>query len=184
MTWDEALGTFDERVAAHHHVDLYWFPHTDRMLVKSNDRLDGRPVRGASALAGAGLARRRLPLQPGLRCRDGRPQPRPRAIPRANRVNARLLGARTYSDVAHRVFTSQRRVVFREMEYAVPRAAGLSALREVRAALEASDLRVSFPVEVRVAPADDVALSTAAAATPSTWPSTPTATPSTRRTSR
>ena len=25
---------------SHHHVDTYWFPHTDRMLVKSNDRLD------------------------------------------------------------------------------------------------------------------------------------------------
>ena len=26
--------------AAHHHVDMYWFPHTDRMLLKRNDRLD------------------------------------------------------------------------------------------------------------------------------------------------
>jgi L-gulono-1,4-lactone dehydrogenase len=47
------------------------------------------------------------------------------------------------------------------MEYAVPREAGLSALKEARAALEASDLAISFPVEIRVAPADDVPLSTA-----------------------
>jgi FAD/FMN-containing dehydrogenase len=53
-------------------------------------------------------------------------------------------------------------VVFREMEYAVPREAGLTALREARRALEASDLTVSFPVEIRVAPADDIPLSSAA----------------------
>ena len=40
MGWDECLDGFDERVAAHHHVDTYWFPHTDRMLSKTNDRLD------------------------------------------------------------------------------------------------------------------------------------------------
>jgi L-gulonolactone oxidase len=59
------------------------------------------------------------------------------------------------------VFTSPRRVVFREMEYAVPRAAGLPALTEVRSLIERSGWRISFPVEVRVAPADDIPLSTA-----------------------
>jgi FAD/FMN-containing dehydrogenase len=59
------------------------------------------------------------------------------------------------------VFTARRDVVFREMEYAVPREAGLDALREARRAVEASDWRISFPVEIRVAPADDIPLSTA-----------------------
>src|SRR5690242_2605854 len=39
MSWEEALDGFDERVAAHHHVDTYWFPHTDRLMTKTNDRL-------------------------------------------------------------------------------------------------------------------------------------------------
>jgi FAD/FMN-containing dehydrogenase len=47
------------------------------------------------------------------------------------------------------------------MEYAVPREAGLGVLRELRRAIEASRLTISFPVEIRVAPADDVPLSTA-----------------------
>ena len=47
------------------------------------------------------------------------------------------------------------------MEYAVPREAGLDALREARRALDGSDWRISFPVEIRVAPADDIPLSTA-----------------------
>ena len=85
----------------------------------------------------------------------------PAVVPRMNQLSARALSARTYSDVAHRVFTSSRRVVFREMEYAVPRAAGLTALREVRNIIERSRWLISFPVEIRVAPADDIPLSTA-----------------------
>jgi len=161
LSWEEGLATFDELVAGHDHVDMYWFPHTDRMLTKTNDRLDA-PLDEAEPLphwrswldddflsntffgaltAGANRA-------PGV-------------IPRMNNLTSRALSERRYSDVAHRVFTSPRRVVFREMEYALPREAGLTALAEVRRAVEAADWRISFPVEIRVAPADDVPLSTA-----------------------
>ena len=85
----------------------------------------------------------------------------PRAIPRINRLSSRALSARRYTDVSHRVFTSSRRVVFREMEYAVPRETGMQALTEVRALIEQEGWRISFPVEIRHAPADDVWLSTA-----------------------
>ena len=110
----------------------------------------------------------------------------PGVIPRMNRIERRRCSARARTrDVPHRVFTASRRVVFREMEYAVPREAGLDALRECRRALDASDLRISFPVEIRTAPADDIPLSTAyERGLASTWPSTPTATPSTATTSR
>ena len=78
-----------------------------------------------------------------------------------NRVTSRLLTERRYSDGAHRVFTSSRQVVFKEMEYAVPREAGVTALREARRAIDASSWRISFPVEIRIVRADDVPLSTA-----------------------
>lgn len=161
MTWDEALASFDELTAQNHHVDMYWFPHTDRMLTKRNNRLaaevsEADPLsRFRAWLDDDLLANRVFGLETAVANLV------PRAIPRMNRLSAALLGARTYSDVAHRVFTTERTVVFREMEYAVPREAGLSVLREARAALEASDLRISFPVEIRVSPADDIPLSTA-----------------------
>ena len=161
MDWDEALGSFDQMTAESHHVDMYWFPHTDRMLTKRNDRLDAelseaRPLpRWRARLDDDFLTNTVFGLLTGGANRV------PGLIPRMNQLSARALSARTYSDVAHRVFTARRDVVFREMEYAVPRAAGLSALREARRAVDASDLRISFPVEIRVAPADDIALSTA-----------------------
>ncbi|MDP2772102.1 MAG: D-arabinono-1,4-lactone oxidase [Nocardioides sp.] len=161
MLWDEALDTFDQMTAESHHVDMYWFPHSDRMLTKRNVRLDAdlseaQPLSRARAwLDDDLLSNKAFGLVTAAANRA------PRVIPRMNRVNGRLLGARTYSDVAHRVFITQRNVVFREMEYAVPREAGLAALREARQLLETTDLKVSFPVEIRVAPADDIPLSTA-----------------------
>src|SRR5690606_28376360 len=50
---------------------------------------------------------------------------------------------------------------FVEMEYAVAREALPDTLRELKAMVDRSPLRVSFPVEVRTAPADDITLSTA-----------------------
>jgi FAD-linked oxidoreductase len=161
MRWDEALATFDEMTAESHHVDMYWFPHSDRMLTKRNDRLDADLGEASPLPRLRGWLDDELLANKAFGALTAAANLAPRVIPPMNRVNARLLGARTYSDVAHKVFVADRDVVFREMEYAVPREAGLSALREARAALDASDLTVSFPVEIRVAPADDIPLSTA-----------------------
>ena len=50
---------------------------------------------------------------------------------------------------------------FKEQEYAVPRDDLEDVLGEVRALFARKDWRISFPIEVRVAPADDLWLSTA-----------------------
>ncbi|MDT0201376.1 D-arabinono-1,4-lactone oxidase [Nocardioides sp. AE5] len=160
MGWDEALARHDEFVTGNHHCDMYWFPHTDRMQVKTNNRLDpetataeplGR-VRGwvdddflSNTLFG--VVNRVGNAAPGL-------------VPRINEVSGRLLSERRYSDVPHKVFTSPRRVVFKEMEYAVPREVGLDVLREARALIDRNDWRIGFPVEVRTTPADDITLGT------------------------
>jgi FAD-linked oxidoreductase len=160
MGWDECLDGFDERTATHNHVDTYWFPHTDRFMTKTNDRLDVDPsdVHPLSRLRSwwddeflsnslFGALNRVTNAAPAI-------------IPKFNQVTSRMLSARTYSDVAHKVFTSPRTVVFREMEYALTREVGITALREVRAAMDKSDLKITFPVEIRVTPTDDIPLST------------------------
>jgi L-gulonolactone oxidase len=85
----------------------------------------------------------------------------PATIPAIARISSKALSARSYTDIPYKVFTSPRRVRFVEMEYAVPREAVVDVLRELKAMVERSPLRVSFPVEVRTAPADDITLSTA-----------------------
>jgi L-gulonolactone oxidase len=159
MSWDEALSSYDELVARHHHVDLYWFPHTDRMMLKTNDRLadldEAEPLpRWRGWLDDELLSNTVFGVLTAAANRA------PAAIPRLNRFSAVALSERRYSDVAHRVMTTPRTVRFKEMEYAVPRDVGLDVLREVRREVDASDWRISFPVEIRTAPADDITLST------------------------
>ena len=161
MSWDEALATFDEWAAAHHHVDMYWFPHTDRMLTKRNDRLDAELSEAEPLPAFRAWLDDDFLSNTFFGWLTAGANRAPRVVPHQNRMTSRVLTERRYSDVAHRVFTSPRRVVFREIEYAVPREAGLAALREARRAVDAADWRISFPVEIRVAPADDIPLSTA-----------------------
>jgi FAD-linked oxidoreductase len=158
MLWDEGLDRFDELAAENHYFELYWFPHTDRLLTKRNNRtLDpAEPLSRTRRWWDDEFLSNRVF---GWANKIG--NRRPAMIPRFNDLSGRALSERRYSDVPHKVFTSPRRVVFREMEYAVPREVGLDALREVRATIDASDWTISFPVEVRVVPADDVPLTTA-----------------------
>lgn len=156
MSWARAVEGYAELVDSHHHVDLYWFPHSDRCLVKTNDRtLDGpAPLsRGRAYLDDELLSNTAFGVVDRLCTRV------PALTPRVNRVTSRLLGARTYRDLSHRVFISPRRVVFREMEYSLPREAGMAALAEARRLIESSDWNVCWPVEVRCTPPDDAWLS-------------------------
>jgi len=158
MKLDAVLDSFDSLCATNEHFEFYWFPHTDNCNVKRNNRVEGpaRPLSRARFLLDDEF------LSNGvfsLACRVGKALPR--SVPAIARVSSRALSARTYSDTSHKVFTSPRRVRFVEMEYALPREAATAALREVRAFVEATDLAIGFPVEVRVAPADDLWMSTA-----------------------
>jgi FAD/FMN-containing dehydrogenase len=78
-----------------------------------------------------------------------------------NRVAARALGSRTYTDASYKVFTSPRRVRFKEQEYAIPREELRAVLTELRALFDRRDWRISFPIEVRVLPPEDAWLSMA-----------------------
>lgn len=160
MTWDTALATYDELTHDHHHVDVYWFPHTDQVMTKVNDRLaelDGlEPLsRWKHWLDDEFLSNTVF----GMLTTVGTHAPA--TVPRLNQISGNALSERIYSDIAHRVFISPRRVRFKEMEYAVPRDVGLEALKEVRRVIEAAGWRIGFPIEIRSTPADDIALSTA-----------------------
>jgi L-gulono-1,4-lactone dehydrogenase len=158
MNWSQVISQLDELTADNEHFEFYWFPHSEGCLTKRNNRAGG-PARP--------LPRWRYLLDDeflsnfvfGATCRLGGAFPA--LIPSVNSVAARALGTRTYRDAAYRVFTSPRRVRFKEQEYAIPRAALSDVLGEVRALFQRRDWRVSFPIEVRVTPSDDVWLSTA-----------------------
>ena len=97
-----------------------------------------------AALAAAALGRRR-----------------PDAVPKLMNLVAGGIGKTEVVDVSHRVLCSRRLVRFVEMEYAIPRAELGKTLLRVRDLIEGEGLAVNFPIELRVAAADDIPLSTA-----------------------
>jgi L-gulono-1,4-lactone dehydrogenase len=164
---EQVIEQFDALAAANDHFEFYWFPYGRQALVKRNNRLpaDGRPP-------AAGRVPDRMPAWRrfwefevmenaafGTACRLGRAAPR--FIPALNRISSAALSARSYTDASYRVFVTPRRVRFVESEYAVPRESLPDVLAELRREVPRLADPVMFPVEVRVAAADDIWLSTA-----------------------
>ncbi|MYV56388.1 D-arabinono-1,4-lactone oxidase [Streptomyces sp. SID3212] len=158
MSFDRVTAEFDQHVAENEHFEFYWFPHTGNCSTKRNNRSAGLPAplgRVSGWVEDEFLANGLFEVV----CSVGKAVPM--VIPPLARVSSRVLSARTYTDIPYKVFTSPRRVRFLEMEYALPREHVVEALREVKAMVERSPLKISFPVEIRTAPADDIPLSTA-----------------------
>jgi FAD-linked oxidoreductase len=156
----DLLPVIQEVADATDHLDLLWFPHTDRVLTKRNDVVgagDGPPPLASwrSRLDDDLLANR---VFEGV---NRLATARPGLVPTINRLSARMLGSREFADDSWKVFCSSREVRFVESEYAVPRHRVEAVLTELRAWFARTGAPVPFPVEVRFTGADDVWLSTA-----------------------
>ncbi len=155
----DLVGRLDELAEGDDHAEFYWFPHTEKALLKRNNRVpDGTEPRPLGRfrhwwddelLSNSVYERvQRVATR------------RPSLIPRINAISGSMLGARTYVSDSYDVFVSPRRVRFRESEFAVPRAALPAVIDELQAWFAARHELVSFPIEVRFTAADDVWMST------------------------
>jgi L-gulono-1,4-lactone dehydrogenase len=161
MRLEEVLARFGELAAGNDHFEFYWFPYGKNALVKRNNRILNS---GTGAPRAMPAWRRFIEYQVmenvafGALCRIGRGAPK--LIKPLNRLAAATLSKRSYAAPSHEVFVTPRRVRFVESEYAVPVESVLDVLAELRAGVARLADPVMFPVEVRVAAADDVWLST------------------------
>ncbi|MGV8883293.1 MAG: D-arabinono-1,4-lactone oxidase [Rhodoglobus sp.] len=157
---DAVLDNWMERATSVDHFEFYWFPHTSTALTKTNTRLAADTPRQRQNPVAAWIDDEVLPN--GLyvaMCQLGKLAPA--VIPTLNRLSDKAVAQREIVDGWHEVFTSPRRVRFREMEYSIPAENIPAALREVQQFIDRRGFRISFPVEVRIAAADDNWLSTA-----------------------
>ncbi|TCK41461.1 FAD-linked oxidoreductase [Leucobacter luti] len=157
---DAVLESFVARSRAADHFEFFWFPHTDSVRTKTNTRFSleygSEPLGRVSRFIDEELANN---FAFGACVGVGAVVPR--ATPAINRFVETMSSRRRYVDESHRVFVTNRRVRFREMEYAVPLEAVADVIRELRAMIDRRGYRVSFPIEVRSAAADELMLSTA-----------------------
>jgi L-gulonolactone oxidase len=155
---EEVLDRFEELADANDHFELFTFPYSDRALVLERNRTDGRArPRGRAAAYLHDVALENWAL--GALARSGKAFPG--RIPALGRLAGRLASGGRTADRSDRVFATQRRVRFTEMEYAIPREHGPEASRRVVEWVRENRYPVFFPIELRVAAGDDAFLSTA-----------------------
>ncbi len=153
---EEVLDSFDERAAANDHFELFSFPYADSALVLERNRVEGAPrPRGRAAAYLNDIVLENWALE--ALSAAGRLVPR--SIPALSRLAAALASGGRTVDRSDRVFASERRVRFTEMEYGVPRRHGPEAARRVIEWVRANRYPVFFPIEMRVAAGDDALLS-------------------------
>lgn len=154
---DDVLEGLDAFVDDNQHFEFFWYPGSAYAATKRNNRTarpadpyaTWRRVRDDVVLANyvsnasIQLARVAPSLSAGVR-----------------RLAAAVSESREdYVDYSYRVFTSERKVRFHEMEYFIPRAAAREAFARVRALIDEGGHGVRMPVEMRFTAPDDIPLS-------------------------
>lgn len=153
---DEVLAGLDEHIAGNDHFEVYWFPYTDRVQTKANNRVpaDDRPLsRFQGWLEDDFVANTVF----GAACRVGRRFPG--TVRTITAIEAWALSPRVYTAPSYQVFCTPRRVRFVEMEYGLPRETFREAFAELPKIIDRLPFPVIFPVEVRFTAADDIWLS-------------------------
>lgn len=147
--WDEVRESYDELAQQHRHIEFWFFPHADQVILKTLDLCDPcdpppttTDMEEAAFRRVLGVAARLPFLTPTLQ----------RAMMKTN-MNGRRRGP------AHAIFPSDRTIRFEEMEFEMPRAAGLDTLAEVVGWIRKKRLPVTFPFEYRTVAADDIWMS-------------------------
>ncbi|HEX7302003.1 D-arabinono-1,4-lactone oxidase [Lentzea sp.] len=157
---DAVLEQFDDLCAVEDHVEFHWFTHSDRVILKRNNRIT-EPARPLSKLRQKWEYEVMENAAFGVVTKVAKSFPR--HTKRLNEFCGAMISERSYSDYSHNVFVTPRRVRFVETEFSIPRETLLDVIGELRAVADKLGERdhLIVPCEVRVAQADDIWLSTA-----------------------
>ncbi|MBL9072027.1 MAG: FAD-binding protein [Sphingopyxis sp.] len=147
--WDEVRESYDELAGAHRHIEFWFFPHADHVILKTLEPCDPCDPPQSTADMEETAFRRVLDVAARL----------PFLTPWLQRGMMRTGFEGHRRGPAHAIFPSDRTIRFEEMEYEMPRAVGLEALSEVVGWIRRKRLPVTFPFEYRTVAADDIWMS-------------------------
>ncbi len=143
----EALERLPELVAVTRHMEFFLFPYAQTVTLKTlhptaaaeltGEDGDDRVFQACCDLAAAA----------------------PRSVPMIQRTLARLTRSSRRAGPAWQIFPSERTVRFEEMEYELPLASAIAALREALELVRSRRMPLIFPFEFRMVAADDIWLS-------------------------
>jgi L-gulonolactone oxidase len=155
---EATLAGIDELAARNEHFEFFVFPHTDTALVIERNRFEGPPRPRGRMDA---YVNEILVENYGMDALSRVARRFPDSIPRIAGFAARQFSRTERTDRSYRIFASERRVRFTEMEYAIPREHGAEVVRRVLALIRERGFPVGFPIEFRLVAPDDAFLSPA-----------------------
>lgn len=149
----EVAERLDELAAATRHMEFFVFPYSDDVIFKTLHPVEaqglGRPAKevGEDSEATFKTICDVCAAFPTL-------------TPPLQRLMMRMMGKSSRrAGPAHEIFPSERNIRFEEMEYELPRAAGLTTLKAAMAHIRKRRLPITFPFEFRLAAGDDIWMS-------------------------
>lgn len=158
-TWvasvDDVLENLETLRAENRNFEFFWFPHTDRALVKTLNETDADRTRSVPYSLDERVENLLLEGVCRLSTRF------PSLSPRLARLFARGLSGGEAVGPSHETYPTRRTVRFNETEYGVPAEDAADVVRDVREQISRNETAVLFPIEVRYTRGDDILLSTA-----------------------
>lgn len=152
----ETLDSLDERVDSLDHFEFYVFPHTDTALCRESSRTHELPQPPNAATTYV----REVVMENWA---SGAFSAIARSLPSAGPFLAKRAAASFANvskvDKSFRVFASERRLKFTEMEFGVPREKAREGVERVLEIASRPEMRCVFPIEVRFVKGDDALLS-------------------------
>ena len=147
--WEEIREGYDELAEQHRHIEYWFFPHSDHVILKTLDLCDPCDPPPTTTDMEETTFRRILDISARL----------PFLTPALQRLMMKSGISGRRRGPAHNIFPSDRTIRFEEMEYEMPRSAGLETLEEVVGWIRRKRLPVTFPFEYRTVAADDIWMS-------------------------
>ena len=147
--WAEIRESYDALAQQHRHIEFWLFPHSDHVILKTLDLCDPCDPPPSTSDMEEATFRRILDLSARL----------PFLTPWLQRLMMKSGISGRRRGPAHAIFPSDRTLRFEEMEYEMPRSAGLDTLDEVVGWIRKQRLPVTFPFEYRTVAADDIWMS-------------------------
>ncbi len=154
-TLTETLANLADWRAQYRNLELFWYPHTDTVIVRHAALTDAMPstlspLRNA---ARAGLDRA------VFRTLARTAQRAPMFSERLGRLAVRQVSNRSSIHSARDAYALRQRNRFQQLEYALPQSSLKAVLRSLDNVIRALDFRVHFPLEIRFVAKDNFWLS-------------------------
>lgn len=153
----EVIDSIDEYNNSNRNFEFYWFPYTNVVQTKCSNETDGDvkiPLKLQSR-ADDLLENEAF----GILCKTAK-QFSSFAYS-VNKIAAAVISNADKTDWSYKIYATQRRVRFMEMEYNIPYEAFSDAKKQLVKLINSKKFRIAFPVENRFVKADDIFLSPA-----------------------